>query len=353
MEIIKNRFKSFLFKVFVAVVGVMLIFLRNELKYAISDALILCADVLIPSLLPFMILASFAQISGIFERESKITSFVMNKIFRLPTAAVTAIIFGFTGGYPVGARIISQLYESGRISKADAGHLIAFCVNGGPAFIVSFAGGMIIGSQKAGYIIFVSVVLSSLLVGLVYARFKKKDNLQNFIPNTCKTDMSSALVASVTSASGGIISVCTWVIAFVSFSCVVQYFINDTDVLNVYLSLAEVTSGLESALKTGGVPFAAGCIAFGGGSVACQLLPSIKKCGIKVSEYLFFRIVNSILVYIFVNIFMKSINLSISVFSQFKAQIHFAPASAALLIMCAVLVFDVASNDKKQLDIFG
>ena len=168
-----------------------------------------------------------------------------------------------------------------------------------------------------------------------------------------KEEISSALVASVTSAADGIISVCAWVIAFMAFSCAVQYFISDINIFNMYMSFAEVTSGVKYALKTGGVPFAAGCIAFGGGAVMCQLLPSIKKCGIKVYEYLFFRIINSISVYFFTSVLMKITKLTVPVVSQFSAQIHYAPASAALLIMCAVLIFDLASKDKKQLNIFG
>ena len=39
----------------------------------------------------------------------------------------------------------------------------------------------------------------------------------------------------------------------------------------------------------------AACVSFGGLCVMCQNIPQIKKCGMKISEYLLFRIINSIL----------------------------------------------------------
>lgn len=353
MELIKNRLKSFLLKLLVAVTGVMLIALREDVGEKISEALTLCADVLIPSLFPFMVLSSFALSLGIFEKNSRIMSFVMSKLFRLPSAAVSAVLFGFVGGYPVGARVILSLYEKGSISRDDARHLFAFCVNAGPAFIVSVAGGMIIGSVKAGYVMLFSVLLSSVIVGFVYARFKPKNNCAEPVAVISRADIADSLVSAVTGASTGILSVCAWVIAFVAFSAVVRYFINNCNILLLYESLSEVTSGLVSATKIGGIPFASACIAFGGVSVACQLLPAIKKCGIKVGEYLLFRIANSILSYIITSVMMKFVQISVPTLSQYQAQLHFAPASAALLIMCAVLIFDLSSQKQKQLKIFG
>ena len=352
MEIIRIRLKSFFVKLAVAVTAVFLIMMREDIGDKISDALTMCGDTLIPTLFPFMVLSSFALSYGIFEKETKIASFVMNRIFRLPIAAVSAVIFGFAGGYPVGARVICKLYEKGSISREDAKHLFAFCINGGPAFIISFAGEIISGSEDVGYIIFVSVFISSLMTGIVYSRIKKKNSIAELKTDRTDQSISSSVVFSVTDATGGIISVCAWVIMFMVFSAVVAYFVNNEMLLKIYLSVAEITSGLEYSLSVGGIPFAAACIASGGISVFCQVLPAIKKCGIKVYEYLFFRIINSITVYCVTSLLIKIFDVTIPVVSEFDAQLHFAPASAALLIMCAVLIFDVVSDNERQ-NIFG
>ncbi len=353
METIKSKLKSFLLKVFVATVGVMLIMMRDTVAEKISEALTVCADVLIPSLFPFMVLSSFASSADIFSDKNRITVFFMNKLFRLPSSAITAVIFGMIGGYPVGARVIESLYADGSISHSDAKHLFTFCVNAGPAFIVSAAGGMIIGSRIAGYIILVSVLLSSFLVGFVYARLKNCSNPNEKYIYKDKTDYSTAIVSAVSSSCSGMLSICSWVIVFMAFSVMVETVITNNTILLLYQSVAEVTSGLPSALKVGDVPFSAACIAFGGISVMCQILPLMKKCGIKVREYLFFRIVNSVFVYFITSVIIKIVSVTIPVASQFTPEIHYAPASAALLIMCAVLIFDLSSGETKKMRIFG
>lgn len=336
-----------------AAIGVLLISMRESVSTKISESLTICADVLIPSLFPFMVLSSFACETGIFGKSNKLTLFVMNRLFRLPVCAVTAILFGFVGGYPVGARVIGNLYETGQINHNDVKHLFSFCVNAGPAFIVSAAGGVIIGSKTAGYIILASLLISSLLTGVIYARIKKGSSAESTSINEANTDYSGCLVNSVASAASGMLSICAWVTVFFAISGIAESIISNRTFLLIYKSLAEVTSGLPSSLVLGGVPFASAVISFGGFSVMCQILPVMKKCGIKVSEYLFFRIINSISVYFITYIIMKCADVSVPTVSQFQPQIHFAPASAALLIMCAVLIFDLAGNDTEKFSPLG
>lgn len=353
MDAVKHRLKSFFIKVVVAVSGVMLIALRNEVSAEISKALTLCADVLIPSLFPFMVLSAFAVSVAYQSKKNRIIAFIMSRIFRLPYAAFSAVIFGFLGGYPVGGRVISALYEKGSISSKDARHLFSFCVNAGPAFIVSVAGGVVTGSVTAGYAMFSAVVMSSFVVGVLYARMRRKTADECVCLPEKKITVGDSLVSAVTGSAYGILAVCGWVIAFSAFSVTVKFFLSESRIFGLYLSLSEITSGVYTAVSMGGLPFMAACISFGGLSVLCQLLPEIKKCGIKVYEYLFFRIVNSILSYFVTSLIMRFVDISIPTVSQYEAQLHFAPASAMLLVMCAVLIADLASVNRKKTGIFG
>lgn len=334
--------------VFVTVTaGFLLISERESVIKAVSDGLTLCGDVLIPSLFPFMVLSSFAVNSGIFESESKILSFVMNKIFRLPAVCVSAIVFGFIGGYPVGAKIISRLYEDGMIDQRDARHLFSFCINSGPAFSVSVAGMMLAGDKRAGYIILLSVCLSSIITGLVYGRFKNGGNV--YFAKTSETEkrLSASVLDAVNSSLESILSVCAWLLVFSAASVVVKGFISAESAGLLYDALSEVTSGLLSAAKLGSVEFVAACISFGGICVACQLIPYIKKCGMKIYEYLLFRIINSIFAFFLCRVLINIFDITVTVYSDIQPSIHFAPASAMLIIMCAVMISDFSGFRKR------
>ena len=202
-----------------------------------------------------------------------------------------------------------------------------------------------LGSQKAGYVMLVAVLLSSLIVGTVYSLFSFKDeNIKN-PRHTENLKFSDALSSSIVSATDGILSVCGWVLAFSAVSGLVRPFIGSETAVCIFDALSEVTSGITEAVKIGGIPFAAAAISFGGICVMCQLLPSIKKCGIKISEYMLFRIVNAAVTYIITWIILRFVDISVSVSSPAPVLWSYsAPSSAALLMMCAVMILEAGNK---------
>lgn len=331
--------------VFVICVGVLLLIKRTQVADEVSSGLTVCGEVLIPSLFPFMMLSSFAVKSGVFGSMNRVVSPLTQKIFRLSGECFSALFFGFIGGYPVGASIVSELYEQERITDKDVRHMLSFCVNAGPAFIVTAAGEMMLGSKTAGVVMLISVCSASVVTGVVYTFFKKKTEHER-ANKTENKNLSQALVDSAFSSSKSMISVCTWVLIFSAFSGIIQSFIKNETVLLIYSAFSEVTTGITSAAKLGGIPLAAAVISFGGVCVMCQLLPTIKKCGVKAYEYLAFRIVNAVLSFITAKTILLFAHVPIDAFADMEMHLwsYTAPSSAVLLIMCAVLIFDITSG---------
>lgn len=346
----KNKIKNTALCLLVIIAGIVLLSERVAVAEGVSSALVMCGEILIPSLFPFMMLSAFAVKSGVFASLEKVFSPFMRKLFSLSGECFSCLFFGFTGGYPVGMSIVSSLCEKGRIGRNDAKHMMSFCVNAGPAFIVTAVGEMMLGSRTAGFVIFSTVCFSSLVTGTVFS-FVKKKTVNNQNVKSEKAELSAALVEAAYTSSQSMISVCVWVLIFSAFSAVVSIFIKNELLRLVFFSFAEVTSGISSAAKLGGIPMVAASIAFGGFCVMFQLLPNIKKCGQKAYEYLLFRIVNSVLSFIFSKIILLFIDIPIDVFVSADTRIwsFTAPSSAVLLIMCAVLIFDIASRKNIRL----
>ena len=339
--------------VFVIFVGILLLIMRVKVANEISSALSVCGEVLIPSIFPFMMLSSFTIKSGVFSSINRFVAPFMKKIFGLTGECFSCLFFGFIGGYPVGASIVAELYEQKKITEKDAKHIMAFCVNAGPAFVVTAAGEMILGSKIAGMVMLISVCFASVFTGIVFSFFKRKTECESKIISE-KNNLSQALVDSAFTSSKGIISVCTWVLMFSAISGIVKSFIKNETILLVYLAFSEVTTGIESAAKLGGIPLVSAVISFGGICVMCQLLPVIKKCGVKAYEYLAFRIVNAVLSFFTAKIILLFAHVPINVFADIETQLwsHTAPSSAILLIMCAVLIFDITSGQNRNTEIY-
>ena len=64
----------------------------------------------------------------------------ISKFCKIPSNSGNILLVSLLGGYPVGAKIVSESYERGAINKIDAMRLIGFCNNAGPAFIFGVIG---------------------------------------------------------------------------------------------------------------------------------------------------------------------------------------------------------------------
>ena len=93
---------------------------------------------MIPSLLPFMILSGIMirlQLTGHFV---KLLSPVLTPLLRIDPNGIYVVVMGFLCGFPMGAKVIADLYTSSKLSRKEASFLLSFCNNIGPVYFISF-----------------------------------------------------------------------------------------------------------------------------------------------------------------------------------------------------------------------
>ena len=125
------------------------------------------ADILIPSLFPFMVLSSFAMRSGLSELFGKLFGRVFEVMFSLPRAAAGAIVLSLVGGYPIGAKCVRLLYDEHKLTSRQAEQMMCFCVCSGPAFLITGVGVLLLHDAVSGLILYLSQLFSALLIGIV------------------------------------------------------------------------------------------------------------------------------------------------------------------------------------------
>ncbi len=194
-----------------------LVWRTEEAMAAGREALSLCARVLIPSLLPFFVLASLSVELGLAAKTAKLAQPFMRALFTLPGCCAAPLVLGLVGGYPVGARAASQLYERGECTADEARRLLRFCNNSGPAFIFGAAGAGVFESTGAGLLLFITHVLAALIVGFVFSLPRRK-RAQTEIPktreNTASPAFSEAFTGAVTGAAASLVGICGFVVFF-------------------------------------------------------------------------------------------------------------------------------------------
>lgn len=110
----------------------------SESLYYALNGLNLWFTKMIPALLPFMILSGIMVRLQLTESFSSLLYPLLHPLFRIRRNVCYAIIMGFLCGFPMGARVTSDLYERDMITHREACFLLAFCNNIGPVYFCSF-----------------------------------------------------------------------------------------------------------------------------------------------------------------------------------------------------------------------
>lgn len=337
---------------FAAVIASMLCIFKmpEAVTQGVTDGLKISFNVILPSLFPFMVLSSYTVKAEALSFMYKIFYPITKFILRQPICTVPVIIMGLAGGFPVGTKMTYLLLEKGQITKNQAGRLCMFCVNGGPAFVITAVGVNMLGSAKAGVIIFASLCISSLILGFATSFFDDKKHAEKCIENSAQSPLA-ALSASVTDGMQSILGICSWVVLFSGLTeCIKAVAISDTAYSGL-VSVLEVTKGCTLIAGKMGLPVLAAAIGFGGFCVHCQIFSYIKAAELKYSHFFAGRVLcaalsavicHLLLLFFPVDVTTAAINTDISS-AAFSVSL---PAFIALTIMCIVMIFDIDTKKK-------
>ena len=147
---------------------VCLVLMSGTVLEAAMNGLALWVSAIVPALFPFYVAVEILNATGFVRSFDKLLDPIMRPLFNVPGSASFALIMGIISGYPVGAKITSDLRNRGMITKAEAERLLAFTNNSGPLFIIGAVGTTIYGSLSIGLLLFTCHVLACISVGLLF-----------------------------------------------------------------------------------------------------------------------------------------------------------------------------------------
>ena len=296
---------------------IVLILFSPAAKAGAIEGINLCEGVIIPALLPVLILTN-----------------TLVKIFPGKTATV---LFGLVSGYPAGAVLTKELYNSGGITSKQAQKIMSYNFCGGVAFIISATGGIVYKSTKAGVILYISCIIPS----LINALFNKSKSAPKQIIQ--KMNFSEALTSGVESSVKSLLIMSAYIILFSALLSLIS-------IPDYIVALFEITNGICKNQKLIPLPFCAFFLSFGGLCVHFQLLPFLKEMKIKYSYFLFFRLFSASFSYIICNLLLKlfpsvsTASISLSPGIPFEASKLGGGLSLVMILGCAVVVFDLENK---------
>jgi len=258
----------------------------SDASRAAESGVSLCLNVVLPSLFPFFVASS------LFVRAVGATG--------ARNAGRAAFALGLVGGYPVGARTVVSLYESGALQKSEAERLLACCNNAGPAFMLGVVGPGVFGSVRAGALLLGIHAAAAGLLALIFTRGVKEKRAP--APAPADTRFIPALISCIASSFTAVLGVC----GFVIFFSVVAGLLRRTGALAALSALLSLT-GMDRAwaekLLTGALELfvgvwtlkgqptfpsftaAAFMLGWGGLSVHFQTLSILSESGLRPGLY--------------------------------------------------------------------
>ncbi|MDB5053675.1 MAG: YlbJ [Bacilli bacterium] len=142
-------------------------------------------DILFPALFPFLVISEMLLGFGMVHFLGTLLDPLMRPLFRIPGIGGFVVAMGFASGYPVGARLTSQLWEQGLLNREEGERLVAFTTSSDPIFLIGAVSIGFFHDAKLAVILAISHYGSAFILGLLM-RFHGKPALPKLIKQTAE-----------------------------------------------------------------------------------------------------------------------------------------------------------------------
>ncbi len=260
-----------------------------------STGLLLWFHSVLPTLLPFMILSNLMLYTQAVEWIARLISPLFCRIFCVSRYGTFALLIGFLCGYPMGAKVTSDLLKKQYITYEEASYLLSFCNNTSPAFLMNY---IILQTLGTPDILLPAVCISLLSPILCSFLFRRYYGVHDRVCHSYHSPVSSSSSASrltdtcMMNAFDAITRVGGYMILFSVFTeLATAIFSQAPEWFPLLLSSLEISTGIQ-LLNTSFLSVNTRCIlsltlaSFGGWCCVAQTRSMISGTGLPIFPYI-------------------------------------------------------------------
>lgn len=306
----------------IIIFAIMIIIISNPKRFTsgtVSGLKLFFYSVL-PGLFPFMLLTKLlTEIGFLFKITSKLDRFSY-KLFGTSGISIYVFLMSIISGYPIGSKIISDLYDKNIITESDAKKMSVFCTTSGPGFVIATIGISMFGGHKIGIILYASHIFSSIILGVLFNLLTRKEP-QIISQNTSgelllNKNNESVISKTVVETINSLFIVGAYITIFYLITELFDAF-NIITLISTALSkitsklgiiqqtlkgflygMIEVTRGakeLSLSVTPTSIALCSGILSFSGISIIMQSMTFLKTCKIKAHNFFLSKCVHMIL----------------------------------------------------------
>lgn len=337
--------------IFILYLFFLVLFTKSNFN-ATKKGITLWANNVVPSLFPFFVAVELLKRTNLIYFLSIKLDKYMKPIFNLPGVASFPFVMGLISGYPVGAKIVSDLYSNNLCTQKEAERMLAFTNNSGPLFIIGTVGCSFYSNTSIGILLLISHILSSICVGIILgiiSRIKSAtnkftansrqsasvNNFSSLLQDDIKiADLGGILGSAIVSAIksilmiGGFVTIFSVILSILNNTkilTIISYFIsnifhiNPDYIVGLLTGFLEFTNGLykistiNNKMLSINLILSSFIIGFGGISVILQVLNIISKNKLSIKTYIFGKLlhgtISALFTFLILSIPIFSLNL--------------------------------------------
>lgn len=313
--------------------GFLLISNTENSLVGVTKGMLICSRVLIPSLFPFTFCILFIMKSGALRKLSFLDK-PSKKLFGIDADMFVIFLLSLVGGYPLGAKMLDQ----SDANQNDAKLMLCYCVNAGPAFIISAVGEGVFHSKQIGIILFSAHILPSFMMAFTFRkRFK---NTKATAPK--HQSLADNFTLSAAQSAQSLMNICLYVILF--------------SIINAHLSrfpfsapicmLLEVTNGIYN---TNNVYTISALLGFGGISIWFQVFSLCKNFKPNYFHFVLCRVFHALssafITFLLVKVFKPQLAV-ISNNTAFSQDVFTDTAAVGISLVVMGIVFIISLSNK-------
>lgn len=306
---------------------------------AVKEGLQVWVNAVIPSLFPFFIATEMLNFTNIAHALGKVFNKIMIPLFNVPGKGAYALIMGIISGYPVGAKIVLDIYQNGKCSKDEAERMLVFTNNSGPLFIIGTVGIISFRNKEIGILLLITHILASLSVGIllgICSRINKNNrlnikwnkintNMPHNIYNNSITDLGTILSISIKKAISNILQIGGFIVLFSVILSMLnrlnifdyvgtfsEYFFIPKYYTKIVLSgLIELTNGVtlcscfQVKYLSLNIVLCAFLLGFGGISILLQVISIISESNLSSKTYVYGKLLHGLFASLYTAILIR------------------------------------------------
>ena len=298
---------------------------------SILNGIILWFRAVLPALFPFFFLTTMITELGGVQAIARVFQPITRKIYNVGGLGAYVFVMSIISGYPIGAKITSELHAKGLLTSNECARLTTFTSTSGPLFIIGTVGFAMFGNKSAGLIIFIAHILGSLVNGLFYRKYKVDKSSQIISNEKSLSNIDNLLSHSISNSILSVLMVGGYIALFFMLTDILvnlgflAFFGN---ILSAFLGIFGITSAYSFPIASGLVEMTRGCfelsliftdikfagalatfiISFSGLSTIIQAMTFLSKCKVRFGFFVFQKfthaLTSSLLAYLLFVIFL-------------------------------------------------